>query len=282
MARPLDLLFDDEVQKLFDHFSLCFDIRIVFFSAEGAMLRVGLNSPNTTFCHMIQEHLYGLKRCLRMDETHREEAAESRTLLCYQCHAGLNEAVKPIYVDQHLIGYVMIGQFRTSRKIPAQVLSDWKARHGDPRELVRAYNALTLLPPDRVDHVLGLFSIMIEYIMSQHMILLRGNAMLQGVQDYIRDHITEPLSLGEVARAAGRSPSSISHLFRERLGTTFRQTVIECRLRKAEECMTKVPGITVREAAYQSGFDDPAYFSRIYAKVRGVPPSVFLRNARQA
>jgi AraC-like DNA-binding protein len=280
MERPFEILFDDEVQRLFDHFSLCFDIRIVFFSASGEMLRVGLNSPSMRYCRLIQEQLYGHARCQSMDETHQKRAAEERCIHCYRCHAGLQEAVKPIFVDRHLLGYVMIGQFRTGRRVPRRVLEDWEKRHGDSSELVEAFNELTLLPAARVDNLLSLFSVLVEYITSQHLITLRGNVVVKKATDYIKRNLHSPLTLDEVAGAVGRSPSSISHLFRERMGATFKQTVTELRVQEAERIMRDTLGATVKEAAYGAGFEDAAYFSRVYRRMRGEPPSSFLRRGQ--
>jgi AraC-like DNA-binding protein len=44
------------------------------------------------------------------------------------------------------------------------------------------------------------------------------------------------------------------------------------KLDMADELFQARPEITVREAAYATGFEDPYYFSRLYAKHRGHPP----------
>jgi AraC-like DNA-binding protein len=89
----------------------------------------------------------------------------------------------------------------------------------------------------------------------------------------MKERPADPLSLDEAARLAGRSRSTVSHLFRRALGRSFKRSQIETRLERADELFHADPHITVREVAYRVGYDDPLYFSRIYKKHRGVPPS---------
>ncbi len=281
MRLPLDLVFDGEAQRLFDSFTVCFGIRIVLFSADGRMLRTGLDRPCAAYCRLVQDHLYGVDRCRSMDATHERLASEQRRMLCYQCHAGLNEVIKPIYRDDEaLLGFIMIGQFRTDDAPPDHVVRDWRAKGGDASDLRDAYLQAPLYPPERLDGILDLFSAIVEYIVSRRMIYPCGGVLLQRVMAYIDAHAGEPIRLEDVARAVGRSSSSISHVFRERLGTTYRAALIEARLRRAEAVLREEPGATVKEACYRAGYDDPAYFSRLYRKVRGESPSEYRRRCR--
>lgn len=281
MRLPLDIVFDGEAQRLFDSFTVCFGIRIVLFSAEGRMLRTGLDRPCAAYCRLVQERLYGVDRCRGMDAAQQRLASDERRMLCYRCHAGFNEVIKPIYRDDEaLLGFIMIGQFRTGNTPPDHVVRDWRAKHGDVSDLRDAYRRAPLYPPERLDGILDLFSAMVDYIVSRRMIYPCGGVLLQRVMAYIDAHAGEPVSLEDVARAVGRSPSSISHVFRDRLGTTYKATLIEARLRRAEAVLRKGPGATVKEACYCAGYDDPAYFSRLYRRVRGESPSAYRRRWR--
>jgi two-component system, response regulator YesN len=128
--------------------------------------------------------------------------------------------------------------------------------------------------------LLGLFNVLVEYIMSRHLIHIHQDTVVGELLAYIESRLDQPIALTEAAAAVYRSTSSVSHLCQKHLGTTFKRLVAELRVAHAEERMRTIPGITVKEAAYAVGYDDPAYFSRVYRSVRGRPPSAFLKNLK--
>ena len=284
MRKPLETILKNDVQKIFDNFSSCFDIRILFYTPGGDMPQVGLNQPDSAYCALIQNELYGAKACLMMDQIKREEAAQKGEMICYQCHAGLVEAIKPVYFERHLLGFIAIGQFRSNESIPENVMHNWQNRSIDPlsedMRLQTAYASLPYVPRKKIDDILGLFSILVDYIVSRHMITLKGNVILDEIISHMELHANEDITLPDVARIVHKSPSTVSHLFNKKLGKSFKNTLIEMKLRKAEEQMTNNPDVTVGEAAATAGYDDPLYFSRIYRRHRGVPPSEFLKQCK--
>ncbi len=100
---------------------------------------------------------------------------------------------------------------------------------------------------------------------------------LQRVTDYMGDHLAATLTLAEMARVAGYSPSHFTDLFRRSTGRTPHQYVIEQRLDEAERLLanTSLPIATV---ALQAGFADQSHLTRTMRRRRGVTPGV-LREA---
>ncbi|MHB9037557.1 MAG: PocR ligand-binding domain-containing protein [Armatimonadota bacterium] len=275
--RPLETVLKPDAQRVFDHFSSCFNIRIIFFSPGGEELNVGLNRPDSDYCRLIQEQLYGEQVCLNLDEEKRREAARSGNILCYQCHAGLVEAIKPIYFENNLLGYVAIGQFRSARELPKRVREDWQSRVGSTR-LEEAFASLQFVDQEKMDDTLGLFSVLVDYIISQRMIVRQGSIALSDLVSYMESNPQVNISLAAAARMVHRSPSTVSHLFKSKLGASFKQTQTDIKLRKAEDYMAANPEMSVAEAAARVGYVDPLYFSRIYKRYRGIPPSKFAKR----
>ena len=277
--RPLEIILKPDVQKIFDHFSSCFNIRIIFYSPNGEMLNVGLNSADSSYYQLIRNNLSGKNACLDMDKCKRDEAALKRSMICYKCHAGLMEAIMPIYSSGRLLGFVVIGQFRSDTEIPFDIKHHWASDYGDD-ELESAYASLPFVPQEQVDHILGLFSILVEYIVSQRMVSLNGSLLLQQIISYMEFNIYRDISLDEVSAAVGKSNSTISHLFKQQLGKSFKKSLTQIRLDKAEELILANPNVKLQEIAEKVGYSDALYFSRIYRQNRGFPPSYFAKNAR--
>ncbi len=270
MSGDLELIFRPEVQPILDHFCALSDIRIAFYSPDGAELRVGESRANCRYCQVLRSCLGYENVCQSLDSARREEAQKlTDDLLVYECHGGMTEATVPVRICERLLGFVMIGQFRTRRTLPQDITAVARAA-GREQELQGLFRQTPFFGPDKTVHVLGLFKVLVQFITERHMIQLRE--ILGPVLTRLRAKPEEHLSLTDAAGLVGRSPTSLSRLFAETLGKSFRQVRTELMLEKADEFFRTTPGIQVKDVAFRLGFEDPLYFSRIYRKNRGVAP----------
>lgn len=275
-ASGLEFVFHPQVAAIFDHFCDLHDIRLGFYTAGGRELRVGEARSNCRYCHLLQTRLGYRETCIRLDRQRQEEARNLQTgLLSYCCHGGMIDAVMPVRLSGRLIGFVMIGQFRTATSPPASVLRKAKAARAVGR-LLDAFGEAPRFSPKQVGHLLGLFELLVQFITERRMIQLKD--VLGPLLARLREHPEEHLSLSTAAAMVGRSPTTLSHLFRRTLGQSFRQVRIEMALDKADEYFRNDVGIRVSDVAARLGFDDPLYFSRLYRKYRGIPPSRRIRK----
>lgn len=94
---------------------------------------------------------------------------------------------------------------------------------------------------------------------------------LQEIVEWMEAHALEPLDLGSIARHGSTSVRSLNRHFRERLGTTPLQLLLQMRLDRARRLLetTRLP---VDRIAEQSGFASPASFRSHFVRSIGVPP----------
>jgi AraC-like DNA-binding protein len=95
---------------------------------------------------------------------------------------------------------------------------------------------------------------------------------LEKAIDYINKVYDEPIQLDIVASAAAVSPAYLSRLFSEHLKTTFIEYLTDVRIKQAEKLINE-SALSIKEIAYEVGYQDPAYFSRIFRKATGRTPS---------
>jgi AraC-like DNA-binding protein len=271
MKHALEIILHDDIQRIFDHFSAAFGISIVFYSIDGKIVKRGLNRKAAPFCALIQDQLFSKKQCLYMDEQMCRQCTRSRKTVSYRCHAGIEEAVAPLYIGNQLTGYAMIGQFRTSDTLQPGLLAVAKKK-GLQNELRQTFQQLPCFSREQADHILGLFSLLTDYIVTKEIISVKGERTAGRILAFIEEHLHEPVSIRDAARAAGQSLSTVSHQLKETTGKTFTQHLNEARVRRAEEYLRQSPGISIQEVAEKSGFNDPFYFSRVYKKLRGFSP----------
>lgn len=96
--------------------------------------------------------------------------------------------------------------------------------------------------------------------------------------DYIRVHLTEELTLEDIARAARLSPNYFSTLFRQVNGQALWDYVTARRIERAMRLLELDDGQTVLDIATQCGFNNTANFNKMFKKHTGRTPSEYRRK----
>lgn len=92
------------------------------------------------------------------------------------------------------------------------------------------------------------------------------------VVDQIRGHPEARLSLAQAAEIAQLSPGYFSQLFRQEVGTSFREYVLYARLERARSLLDETD-MSINEIAHALGYDDIFLFSRQFKQRYHYPPS---------
>jgi len=90
---------------------------------------------------------------------------------------------------------------------------------------------------------------------------------------YINNHLSEPVTLCEMAQRTAMSKSSFCETFRKVTGETFRQYLNRKRVEAAADLIKS--GTPVFRAAMDMGYDDLSTFYRNFKKHFGVSPSEY-------
>lgn len=97
--------------------------------------------------------------------------------------------------------------------------------------------------------------------------------------DYIVDHPTEQFTTESLCRIANLSPSSLRRLFKRHTGKSPGAFIQDLRLMVAARRLL-VTDARISDIAYEVGFEDPNYFSRMFRRNFGVSPQEYRRNAQ--
>lgn len=92
--------------------------------------------------------------------------------------------------------------------------------------------------------------------------------------DYIRQHYTEDLSVGEVADYLAVNRSHLSRVFKNYLNMSIQEFLIGLRINRAASLLSGTDE-TVESIAYQSGFNSLIVFSRMFKKSTGETPTQY-------
>lgn len=108
-----------------------------------------------------------------------------------------------------------------------------------------------------------------------------GTAELEGGIErsisYIHGRYMDKLKLETLSRIAGFTPTSYSREFKKLKGLSPFEYVNGYRIAQAKQMLAE-RNRTVKDVAASSGFANEFYFSRIFKRETGVPPTVFMRR----
>jgi YesN/AraC family two-component response regulator len=96
--------------------------------------------------------------------------------------------------------------------------------------------------------------------------------------EYLHSHFHERVSLDMVASLCALNRFEFSRAFRNHFGITFREYLLQYRIRKAIG-MLENPNVRIADVAYLVGFNDLSHFSRVFRKYIGMTPSEHRKRA---
>ncbi|RCS87795.1 helix-turn-helix domain-containing protein [Brachybacterium alimentarium] len=99
------------------------------------------------------------------------------------------------------------------------------------------------------------------------------------VLEHLDAHLTEELEVRQLAAVAHLSPSRLSHLFTEQVGTSITRYVQDQRMELAARLL-EMTGEPVAEVARRVGYQDALYFSRRFRSRHGASPSAYRAQHR--
>jgi two-component system, response regulator YesN len=98
-------------------------------------------------------------------------------------------------------------------------------------------------------------------------------AVAKGKQ-YIRDHFAEEITLERAAREVSLTPYYFSKIFSRVAGECLVDYLTRVRVEQAKRLLTD-PAVSIKEASFAVGYNDPNYFSRVFKKVTGQTPTEY-------
>ncbi|ORC34711.1 hypothetical protein B4O97_12265 [Marispirochaeta aestuarii] len=99
-----------------------------------------------------------------------------------------------------------------------------------------------------------------------------GHPAVRFAIDVMRQRFREELSVETIAGEAGHSPSHLSRLFRQELGTSILDFLTRLRIDEARRLLLSDVSMNIGQIAEAAGYRDPNYFSRVFRRETGVSP----------
>ncbi|WP_312174979.1 helix-turn-helix domain-containing protein [Chryseobacterium sp.] len=100
--------------------------------------------------------------------------------------------------------------------------------------------------------------------------IAKNRSRISFAVDYIRKNLHQKLSIESIAKLAYVSKSNFFRMFKDELGTSPNEFILQERISRAKELLKSRNSI--KETAFQTGFSDANYFTRVFKQLVGVTP----------
>lgn len=101
--------------------------------------------------------------------------------------------------------------------------------------------------------------------------------MTERALHYVKEHLTEPLTLERVAGAMSLSPTYFHNTFKFAVGMTLRNYIEEQRIRKAI-ALLQTTDFSLAKIAYECGFSSQSYFSAVFKRRMKITPRKYVQE----
>jgi AraC family transcriptional regulator len=99
------------------------------------------------------------------------------------------------------------------------------------------------------------------------------------VIDYVEANLEQPIELEQLAQIAGMSRFYFCRLFKQTIGLTPHQFVIQRRIERAKHLLTR-SNLSISEIAVACGFANQNHLTRYFKRLTNITPSVFRQRSQ--
>jgi len=283
---------DQEVMRHLSRSQIFKDYERAFSEAVGLPLNIrGHDSwspahhgkkDHDSFAAILARFNQARAACLRAQtDASQEPTSTTRTVTWF---AGLSERAVPVYVGDHILGFLETGEVmlkNPTNKHFATITRQLRAwgYKADWKRLERAYFRACVLSPKRYRAMLRLLSIFAQHlsILSNQLVVRRQKdepTNMARARQFIEDHQAEPLSLGRIAHVASISRHYFCKMFKKATGINFIDYLSRVRVEKSKTLLLN-PNSRISEVAFACGFQSITNFNRAFKQIVRRSPTQF-------
>lgn len=274
----------EELRRLLTIFCDFTEITITLFD-DKMMPIIDVNfGTYKNYCLAIGDDTARLDLCKKCDAEYAEKARNKKDVVIYVCHAGIIEAVVPIFIDKTSVVYLMIGKIRDAEQrlsSPELIVQKAEVFHLDREKMLRCWKELPLIDSKKMNDVIGFLKLITNEIINKNLIHAAKSTWSDSITAYIQKHIGENITIEDLCSVTNQKRHELYASFKQYFNVSPKAYIDQQRLVKAKELLvtTQMPIGKISEAL---GFCKESVFSEFF-KVKmemGVTPMQYRKQKR--
>lgn len=267
----------DKLDKLLYDFYQLTGLTISVWNADFRQLSYQPKGMRT-FCRMIKSTPKGRERCLLSDMTVCKACAVEGRPASHHCHAGLVDTAVPIRFKDTVLGYLMFGQIKDGTTDNTALLAELSRELDmDMADLMQSYEELEVFNQEAVDAAANILKMATRYLWLSEYIDIGYNSVASRLDDYIRAHLADDISVASICRDFGVSKNRLYEIAHESFDHPIGEHIARARIDEAKRLLSATD-TPVHEVAALVGIADYNYFTKFFKARVGVAPLKYRKN----
>ena len=280
----MNILFDEErLRRLIANLNILTGLPANILDPEGRDINLFRGHP--PFCRMLNDLPEGHERCVACDRCKIRHYTAEKGFQFYRCHAGVCEAVMPLFDKKRPLAYLVFGCYLDESPMEEQwersrQLLDWYP--GGAGVLRPAFFQFRQYTQKEIQAYAETLEALSSYIQLKGMILTAEQTDLQKLSQYLDQHYMEKLSLESISQQLHIGRTKLCALAKELSeGQTLSYLVAQRRIDAAKRLLVQ-SSLPISAIGESVGISDYNYFSKVFRSATGMTPSAFRKNCRDA
>ena len=274
-------IFDlGELRGLLKDFYALSHIRITVFD-ENLTELVSYPEKVAPYCAVIRGTSRGFDACMACDREACERAAKKHSTHIYRCHAGLTEAVTPLYVGDVLVGYLLFGHvfsYPSHEEGWTIIQKRCEGYHVNERMLREAIISANIIEELYIRSAAHILHAVASYLILERMATLKEDLLSVRLDTYLSAHYTEKLNAVMVAEHLGIGKTQLYELSQQLYGCGIAEHIRDLRMEKAKELLRKNKDLPLSEIAARCGYSEYNYFITVFSRETGCAPGAYRKE----
>ena len=277
-------IFDlEKLRGLLKDFYEISHIRITVFD-ENLTELVSYPEKVAAYCAVIRGTSRGFDACMACDREACETAVKKHSTHIYRCHAGLTEAVTPLYVGDVLVGYLLFGHvfsYPSHEEGWAVIEKHCEGLHVNTRMLKDAVFSATPIEEDYIRSAAQILHAVASYLILERMATLKEDLLAVRLDAYLSAQYTDKLNAIGISEHLGIGKTQLYELSQQLYGCGIAERIRALRMEKAKTLLLDRKELPLTEVAAQCGFHDYNYFITVFSREVGCSPGAFRKGQRE-
>lgn len=255
-------------------------IRITVFD-ENLNELVSYPEKVAPYCAVIRGTSKGFDACMACDREACQRAAKKHSTHIYRCHAGLTEAVTPLYVGDVLVGYLLFGHvfsYPSHEEGWTVIEKRCENYHVNDRMLKEAIFSADIIDETYIRSAAQILHAVASFLILERMATLKEDLLAVRLDAYLSAHYTEKLNAVMIADYLGIGKTQLYELSQQLYGCGVAEKIRSLRMEKAKELLSGKEELPLSEVAALCGFHDYNYFITVFSREVGCSPNMRRRK----
>ena len=278
-------VFDyEKLLSLLKDFYVITRIRITVFDDEMNEM-ISYPEQVAGFCKIVRSTQAGRTACANCDRAACERAGRERKTQLYRCHAGMTEAVTPLFVNDILAGYLLFGHVFSYDSFEEGWPEIQRCCEHLPLDMDALKEACKERPIISQDYVRSATQILLavsQYLVMEQMAAPHKDTLASSFDQYISSHFTQDLNVPQLCSHFHIGKTQLYKLSRRLYGCGVAAHIRSLRIRLAKQLLSAEEDLSLGEIAFRCGYSDYNYFINVFTRETGSPPGAFRKSSHRA